>query len=419
MQSEVPPLSPSDGDGPDPARGLPAVLPPSGKHIARLFLVPLVIVTAVILVLGAFLWYVLAPRSPDYYLKGLGSSNPDVRWRTAEELARVLPNDANLASDPEFALELADLLDRWLDENKQNEQRRRDEQAAKPPPDSPTVDEKSLKEERDAIQYLIQCLGHFYVPVGAPLLARIAQDKSSADAETVTQRRQGAVWALAKLGEKCQHYEELPTEKRAAIEAKLAEEAEGDGARHRWARAALDYLQRRGPLGVDEALEQCAKDADPLLRQVVALALTFWDGPRVEPTLAQLARDDGHGGNAADVPRQRLQIRYQATAALARHGSPLMDKEEHLKVLGEMLDEEHLLKSFRTQKDGEDVPDLPVIHGTVTQGLRATVALHRKRPELDLSELYRAIDKLTESSAFGSEAKATRKELAQLDSKEN
>jgi hypothetical protein len=398
---------------------LPAVLPPSGKHIARLFLVPLVIVTAVILVLGAFLWYVLAPRSPDYYLKGLGSSNADVRWRTAEELARVLPNDTNLASDPEFALELAVLLDRWLEDSKQYEQRRRDEQAANAAPDRPAVDEKSLKEERDAIQYLIQSLGHFYVPVGAPLLARIAQDKTSADAETVALRRQGAVWALAKLGEKCQHYEELPAEKRAAIEAQLADEAKGDGERSRWARAALDYLQHRGSLGVDEALEQCARDPDPLLRQVVALALTFWDGPRVEPTLAQLAQDDGHGGNASAEPRQRLQIRYQATAALARHGSPLMEKKEHLKVLGEMLDEEHLLKSFRTQKDGEDVPDLAVVHGTVTQGLRATAALHRKRPELDLSELYRAIDKLAQSSDFGSEAKATQKELEQIDSKEN
>jgi hypothetical protein len=418
MQSEVPPLFPSDGHGPDASRGLPAVLPPSGKHIARLFLVPMVIVSTVVLVLGAFLWYVLAPRSPDYYLKGLGSSNADVRWRTAEELARVLPNDGNLASDPEFALELSVLLDRWLEENKQNERQRQAERAADPSSGTPADDEKSLKEERDAIQYLIQSLGHFYVPVGAPLLAQIAQDKSGSAPEVVALRRQGAVWALAKLGEKCQHYEQLPTEKRAAIQARLGEEAQGDGKRSTWAREALAYLQHQGSLGVDEALDQCARDPDALLRQVVALALTFWDGPRVDPTLARLADDDGRGGNPATVAQQRQEIRYQATAALARRGSPLMDRR-HLQVLGEMLDEEHLLKSFRTQKNGQDVPDMPVIHGTVTQGLLATVALHRKRPQFDLSELYLAIDKLAESKDFGEGAKAARKELDQVDSREN
>jgi hypothetical protein len=418
MQSEVPPLFPSESHGPDASHGLPAVLPPSGKHIARLFLVPLVIVSAVVLVLGAFLWYVLAPRSSDYYLKGLGSSNTDVRWRTAEELARVLPNDSSLASDPGFALELSVLLDRWLEENKQNEKQRQAERAANPSSDTPADHEKAQKEELDAIQYLIQSLGHFYVPVGAPLLTRIANDKSGSDAETVALRRQGAVWTLAKLGEKCQHYEQLPAETRTAIEAKLAEEAKGDDKRSAWAREALAYLQHQGSLGVDEALDQCAQDPDALLRQVVALALTFWDGPRVDPTLARLADDDGRGGNPARVAQQRQEIRYQATAALARRGSPLMDTHR-LHVLGEMLDEEHLLTTFRTQKNGEDVPDMAVIHGTVTQGLLATVALHRKRPQLDLSELYRAIDKLAESHDFGEEAKAARKELDQIDSREN
>src|SRR5438132_11930664 len=107
MEPEVSPLSAPESHGSDPTKGLPAVLPPSGKHIAQLFLVPLLIVAAVVLVLGTFLWYVLAPRSPDYYLQGLGSSNADVRWRTAEELARVLPNDEHLAADPAFALDLS------------------------------------------------------------------------------------------------------------------------------------------------------------------------------------------------------------------------------------------------------------------------------------------------------------------------
>ena len=46
---------------------------------------------------------------------------------------------------------------------------------------------------------------------------------------------------------------------------------------------------------VDQAMAQCAKAEDPYLRGLVAMALNFWEGDLVEPTLQRLAQDDGHG----------------------------------------------------------------------------------------------------------------------------
>jgi hypothetical protein len=58
---------------------------------------------------------------------------------------------------------------------------------------------------------------------------------------------------------------------------------------------AHGVLFKKQPSRVDEALYACAKSDDLDLREATALALYFWDGPLVEPTLLLLAKDDGHG----------------------------------------------------------------------------------------------------------------------------
>src|SRR5262249_42948890 len=87
--------------------GLPVIVPPSGRLIAQLFFVPLVIVASVVGFLLFINWLVGSSRSPDDFLKKLDSPNPDVRWRTAEDLAQTLLRDDTLASDPKFALDVA------------------------------------------------------------------------------------------------------------------------------------------------------------------------------------------------------------------------------------------------------------------------------------------------------------------------
>ena len=84
--------------------GLPPVVAPSGRFIAQLFLVPGLIVAAAVVVLLAFSWLAGGRRSPEAFLRDLDSTNPDIRWRTASDLAQVLRRDPELASNADFGL---------------------------------------------------------------------------------------------------------------------------------------------------------------------------------------------------------------------------------------------------------------------------------------------------------------------------
>jgi len=114
-----------------------------------------------------------------------------------------------------------------------------------------------------------------------------------------------------------------------------------------------------------------------------------------------------------------FEIRYQAAVALARTGSDRV--KDRLDVLAEMLDEDQQLRNFRTSiVDGREVaekdarPDPVAARTAVESALKAIVELHRKRPEMDLSSLMPAIDKLTQSGnpALRLEAEKTKLALA-------
>ena len=70
-------------------KGAPVVVPPSGKFIAQLFLVPFLIVTLVVCFLIAINWLVGGARSPKDFLDKLDSSNPEVHGK-----ARNWPNSS-------------------------------------------------------------------------------------------------------------------------------------------------------------------------------------------------------------------------------------------------------------------------------------------------------------------------------------
>jgi hypothetical protein len=115
-----------------------------------------------------------------------------------------------------------------------------------------------------------------------------------------TLQRRKALWSLANLGANTRAFRTLPSEKQAEILDVLREETAGAQPRAGWARAALAYLdpataKADGVVRVDEVLARCAEAPDRYLREQVALAFNFWDGPLAEPTLLKLARDDGHG----------------------------------------------------------------------------------------------------------------------------
>jgi hypothetical protein len=121
----------SRGTLPDDA-GLPPVEPPSAGFIVQLFVVPALIVAAV---LGVYLLFgKLASSEVDWreLVADLRSTNAHTRWRGAHGLAQLLEADSHkqddqprLASDPELAQELSATLSQELDRPQEGEDRQR------------------------------------------------------------------------------------------------------------------------------------------------------------------------------------------------------------------------------------------------------------------------------------------------------
>jgi hypothetical protein len=292
MQPEVP-VPPA----PDVPKGLPPVAPPSGRFIVQLFLVPGLIVAVAVLILLGFKYLVSGTQTPQEFLKNLDNHNPDGRWRAASDLAQVLkrPESLPLASDPKFGLELADRLNNALEDLKKEE-----DTTLKRGRDKSTKERESawhaLWPKRHYILFLTNSLGSLTVPVGAPLLCELALNDQGGDPKWTALRRRRAVWALANLGDNRKRYQDLSAKEKEVGIAQLEAEAGGKGKRSAWARAALAYLKDHRTLRVDRALAQCAADKhDPFLRAMVAFALKYWDGPKVEPTLVFLSKDRGEG----------------------------------------------------------------------------------------------------------------------------
>ena len=90
------PSSPTPSS-PTPPRGLPPVTPPSGRFIAQLFLVPGAIVFVAVLLLMMFHNLFGDSLTAPQILRQLDSTNPDIRWRAASDLATALERSESLA----------------------------------------------------------------------------------------------------------------------------------------------------------------------------------------------------------------------------------------------------------------------------------------------------------------------------------
>jgi hypothetical protein len=435
-----------------PRPGLPPVAPPTAAFLARLFLVPALIVA--VLVGVAFLfhlsfgWLFGSPRTPEQFLAKLDDTNAEVRWRAAGDLSQVLLRDDRLASNADFALELVKRLKQARADSKAAElevaqkfpalsveelDKMSDEQWLKRAED---LQRESIKldAERTYIKFLTASLGNFMVPVGVPELRDIALQEGGVEASQLAERRANALWALAVLGENCKRFDKLPAVEQQmvfdALEGALNNPERADGAG-----PALTYLRKRqeklpDAMGMDLIAERTAQADDPFLRELSAFALNFWNGDdaankRMEKTLAKLAHDDGRGTLSVEQLRTRtrrmnllsdrlpalwskqtvtktptiaytnppdLNIILNATTALARRGSD----EVSTGRLAEMLDVDKL----RTRLLREDLqaakpePDEGLVVQTVVTALNAVAELHKKRPEKITPALRAAVDKL-------------------------
>src|SRR5262245_13397195 len=160
MSAELPPSG-------EPAKGLPPVTPPSGRHIVQLFLIPGLIVAGAVTILLGFSWLAGGARTPEQFLKNIDSTNSDIRWRAANDLAQVLKRDDKLAADPSFGLRLAERLKKAGDELERLEADR-DRAASSATEAEAAKARQAIVAQRNYVQYLSACLGNFSVPVGAP-----------------------------------------------------------------------------------------------------------------------------------------------------------------------------------------------------------------------------------------------------------
>lgn len=282
--------------------GLPPVTPPSGRFIAQLFLVPGMIVLVAVLIILAINYLFVGGYTPAYFLGKLDSDNADIRWRGASDLAQWIKRKESrqLKTDVAFALDLCDRLRTGFDELTAAERAVAAKLVGQPAADHPKAWRK-LEAERLYVEFLASALGDFYAAVGVPILCEIMNDDKTPDEKAATIRRRKAVWALANLGNNVKAARELAEEERRTMSETLRDEAAGSNPRRVVAAAtALGYLDPAAPAGdtpvrVDRALARAARSQDRFLREHVAMALNFWDGPEVEATLIRLTRDDGFG----------------------------------------------------------------------------------------------------------------------------
>jgi hypothetical protein len=290
---------------PSPVRGLPPVTPPSGRFIAQLFLVPGTIVLVAVLLLLAFRYLLGGGYLPESFLKQLDNENTDIRWRGASDLAQVLkrPESMNLKSDPAFALELAQRLRAGLDDLAEEETRIQEKNATASPAEKEASWGKPLDAKRNYVNFLAATMGDFLVPVGVPLLCEILLRDDSPDPKSILRRRQ-ALNSLISLGDNLKGFHKLPAPQQAEIRGLLVKESGSTNpTRAACARNGLYYVDNEqrsvaaaeGIVKVDNTLAKVAEDPDQFLRELVAFAFNFWDGPLAEPTLLNLTRDRGQG----------------------------------------------------------------------------------------------------------------------------
>ena len=392
-----------------PKKGLSSISPPSGRFIARRFLLPGLIVLVSVLLLMMFLHLFGGSRTAEQYLRQLDSDNPDTRWRAASDLARSIDRGESLAlrADPDFAVQIAERLRRAVEElDKQQPGKNLTAEEAK-------VVRINSNPQREYIVFLTGTAAKLHTPVAIPELCHLAQrPDDGSDRDGVYHLPREALWALGNLGHNLRSFSSLSAEHRTHILDRLAQLAQSkETPTSGWARTALYYLDRtllemlsadsRDVVKVDSILAKCAELDDSSTRGVVALDLRFWDGDLIEETAVKLANDDD------------WRVRYQAVRTLADRGS----SKVRWGIYRELLDEQRQSCNFREHvKDGREVIEESKARKLILRGLVDLATWHAKQdrskttPSLELLEVYDAVDKLAQSPVpeLSNQAKETR-----------
>ena len=257
---------------------LPPVQPPSAGYIIQLFLIPALIVAAVIGVWALF--GKLADSETDWHqlVAELGSTNENRRWRAALGLAQVLRNqqlapdtdEELLARQPEVAVALSKLLQESMD--------------------SKSTDDKEVKNQ----EFLARTLGTLESDeIVLPMLAKaVAADKN-------IEVRKSSLMSLAMIaGRKF----ETQSKEQAQTDAQADT---GDQIPTLDAPLSKPTIQEES---VTEQLKLAAQDPEPAVRHLAAFVLGLVSGQAAMEQLEVMLLD----GDSM--------TRANAAVALARNG---------------------------------------------------------------------------------------------------
>jgi HEAT repeat protein len=327
------PTEPSPAVSPDDL--LPPVEPPSAGFIVQLFVVPLLIVVAIVTVYLMFNWLAhMGSGDPRKYLQEMRAGGAN-SFQAAHDFATVLTRNGELKQDAALAGEVAALLEREIASDRR--------------------DDESLKLRF----YLCKALGEFQVPDGLPVLLKAAQDRQGEEQSTendfsVARVRGAAIESIAVL---------IDNVRQAERETQVqSDPSEADAA---FAELAPNLVP---------VLKKGAGDDDTAIRQASAFALGVIGGDAARDALVRLLGD-------ADP-----NIRYNAALGLARHGDARCQA-----VLVEMLDPDQVPAGVLNEPEAAQEYKRTQI---VLNALRAAGQLVAANPGADLPELRATVDRL-------------------------
>ena len=146
---------------------LPPVEQPSAKFIVQLFVVPALIVMAIVGIWLSLSWLVRSTTiGPDKLIEGIESGPSVARWQRASELADMLHNKhyADLKRDQKIAGQLGQILNREIDQS---------------------TGSKDGQQSATLRYFLARALGEFEVSEGTDVLLKAAQTKRTPNDELV------------------------------------------------------------------------------------------------------------------------------------------------------------------------------------------------------------------------------------------
>jgi HEAT repeats len=283
---------------------LPPVETPSAGFILQLFVVPALIVLAVVSLWLMFTWLVhRTSAQPEDLIQGLEGSGV-ARWQRASELAGMLSDKryADFQNSPAAAAKLAAILDREID-------------AAN--------SEEGLQDEAVTLRYfLCRALGEFRVPDGIEVLLKAATTNRDPKEESV---RLGALEAIAIRAFNLSHLQPPQPLANPEVEPTLFRLAGDDNP---LVRSETAYaLGQLGTTACLDRLEAMLNDAYADTRYNAAMALAHHGRARSAATLAEMLEPmELAGGEQPDEAQARIANRAQTMISALSAAEELAQK---------------------------------------------------------------------------------------------